>query len=173
MAIEASEGDFRNFIEEYNDESYLKLIAQFVDQLDVLQKENNILRDQYDFVATVSHQLRTPLTVINFGVDSLEKNVKESDAGRAISESAKELSSIVDTLLFFAEIGGRYSPKSKENLSVKELLSVAMEYSKKRAAAKNISVSVEMPAEDISIKGDMSALKRAVFWFADNGITYG
>lgn len=140
-----------------------------------VKKLENIRRD---FVANVSHELKTPITSIKGFVETLQdgaiKNPEETKRFlQIVSKHANRLNAIVDDLLSLSRLEEN---KDKRRLlfemnSVKKPIEDAIELAKTKADKKNITISHNCP-DDIKAKIDQPLLEQAVLNLIDNAIKY-
>ncbi|MCM8811428.1 MAG: ATP-binding protein [Candidatus Omnitrophica bacterium] len=130
-----------------------------------------------DFVANVSHELKTPLTVIRGAVETLlEGALNEENGGRPfvelISEESERLGRLVDDLLGLAQIESKGMLLTKQQMDVKRFLSEEIERHKGRAKAAGVSMTLEMKTPLQTLMADREQAGRAVSNLLDNAIKY-
>ena len=131
-----------------------------------------------DFVANVSHELKTPLTVVRGFLetvaDSLEEMSPEEAVGylRLAEEQAQRMQHLVDDLLALSELEtGNPAPRDEE-VSVPELIAdVASEARALSAGRHDIGVTVD-PAAPSMILGSGRELRSAFGNLASNAVRY-
>lgn len=133
-------------------------------------------RRRADFVAGVTHDLRTPLTGIRGFLETLDRlngSLSAEDRARYIgivSRQARTLESMVGELLLAAQAEHDHlHPAEQEPVDVAALLrAIVEEYAPD--AARRLAVDVETaPAETV---GDRSQLRRVVQNLVDNALKY-
>lgn len=129
-----------------------------------------------DFVANVSHELKTPLTSIRAAAETLlDGAIKDADYSRAflqtISEETDRLHRLVDDLLTLARVESRQTALNKERIPLRVFLEDQV--ARYRPLAKTHGVSLEMePAPETAILADRSQLAQAVNNLLENAIKY-
>jgi len=140
-----------------------------------LRMLENIRRD---FVANVSHELKTPITSIKGFVETLLAGAKNDpeEAGhflRIIDKQADRLSSIIDDLLNLSRIE-QEEEKGEiqlEERQIRDILSGAIQSCKASAEAKNINIELLCP-ENLQALIEARLLELAVVNLIDNAIKY-
>jgi signal transduction histidine kinase len=88
-------------------------------------REMNLSRRQSNFLLSVSHELKSPLTSINLGLETLKKRALSQEkivevADMALKES-RRLENLISTILTAAKVEHGYVPK-KEGLNLVDLI---------------------------------------------------
>ena len=140
-----------------------------------LRRLENMRRD---FVANVSHEIKTPLTAIKGFVETLHRgNVDDpQEAGRflgIIQKHADRLSSIVEDLLSLSRIEQEDEGKTikLEQGNVNDVFQSAMQICRSKAEEKDITIR-PVCEENISAIFDTTLLEQAVVNLLDNAIKY-
>ncbi len=140
-----------------------------------LHQLENIRRD---FVANVSHELKTPVTSIKGFVETLlEGAVEDRDETRRfleiIGKHTSRLNSIIEDLLSLSRL--EEERKTREisfiRTNVRPILQSAVELCQSRAEDKDISVRLNCE-RDLSAKVNAALLEQAVHNLVDNAIKY-
>jgi two-component system phosphate regulon sensor histidine kinase PhoR len=131
-----------------------------------------------DFVANVSHELKTPITSIKGFVEtlqegSLEKPQEAKQFLEIIARHADRLNAIVDDLLSLSRLEEDKEKRRLffENAYLRLVLVSAVELSKVKAEKKNITVELTC-GESIAAKINSVLIEQAVFNLIDNAIKY-
>ncbi|HAJ92842.1 MAG TPA: hypothetical protein DCO71_09575, partial [Gammaproteobacteria bacterium] len=131
-----------------------------------------------DFVANVSHELKTPVTTIVGFVETLLEGAKDSPEEldhflEIISRQADRLAAIIDDLLTLSRLESAPLDEildlSEQNL--KEILESCYQICRARADEKHISLKFVCPAA-LHVYADRSLLTQAVVNLVDNAIKY-
>ncbi|MFA5112568.1 MAG: ATP-binding protein, partial [Desulfobaccales bacterium] len=131
-----------------------------------------------DFVANVSHELKTPITSIKGFVETLlDGAIQEPDNAvnflNIIARHADRLNAIIDDLLSLSRIE-QDSDRGKIALAVSqvsEVLRKAVQVCRERAAAKDIAIDLTCPA-DLTAEINAPLLEQAVVNLIDNAVKY-
>jgi len=131
-----------------------------------------------DFVANVSHEIKTPLTAIKGFVETLHQGSVDDPEEVArflgiINKHVDRLSAIVEDLLSLSRIEQEDEGKTieLENGYIKEVFQSAMQICRPKAEEKNIALTPECD-DQISAKYDTTLLEQAVVNLLDNAIKY-
>ena len=148
------------------------LVADDVTQL---RKLENARRD---FVANVSHEIKTPLTAIKGFVETLQsgakKNPRELERFLGIIEThANRLESIVEDLLQLARMETKQDQKQIQFIenSVLKTVKSAVEASLPNALAKSVQIET-LCRSDVAIQQNAPLLEQALVNLIDNAIKY-
>lgn len=143
----------------------LKSMSENLEKKNILQK---------DFIANVSHDFKTPLSIIrNYSEAIYDDILDESDRKGYLKQIISEvdrLNSLVMDLLELSKLqGGAYSVH-KEYFDLKEFLTSFSYAFKSIADNKNINIIVSSP--DIQINADPKHLYRVLYNFIDNALKF-
>ncbi len=140
-----------------------------------LRRLENVRRD---FVANVSHELKTPITSIKGFVETLMDGAIDDRENAArfleiISRQVNRLDAIIGDLLTLSRIEKGFEVKpSRLNLgSLQNVLQAAIEMCEKKAADKGIEVRLECPP-DLQVPMNGHLLEQAVVNLVDNAVKY-
>jgi signal transduction histidine kinase len=157
-----------------------------VQEIDELARDLNRMAVQLDrlenlrldFVANVSHELKTPVTTIVGFVETLLGGAKDSPEELSrfleiVSRQAGRLAAIIDDLLTLTRLESAPLAEildlGEQNLE--EILESCYQICRARAEEKNISLTYACPAS-MRIYADRSLLTQAVVNLVDNAIKY-
>jgi signal transduction histidine kinase len=130
-----------------------------------------------EFVALVSHELRSPLTSIigylDLMIDSEAEPLSESQESflGAVYRNADRLNSLVNDLLFLAKIDSGKLDLELAEINLGVLLSQAAESARPSAEAKDIALKVEADS-DLLVHGDGGRLAQVVDNLVSNAIKF-
>lgn len=147
-------------------------IGQLATTFDLMiSRLNKVFESQKSFIADASHELRSPLTVIQGNLDLLKRNLSEierRESLRAIETESRRMTKIVSDLLLLAEVeSGQVS--LSELVSLKGLIAEEIGRAQSLAGQRRI-VTGDM--EDLSIVGDAYRLRQLLGNLVDNAIKY-
>ena len=131
-----------------------------------------------DLVANISHDIRTPLAVINGYTETLlEKGARLSIEERTqyleISlASVKSISRLVDDLFALSKLEAHDHTLNPEEFSLSELCQDLVMQMKPLAENHQVHIHLESPSELLSVSGDISMLERVLANLIDNALRY-
>jgi signal transduction histidine kinase len=128
------------------------------------------------FIADASHELKTPLTVINANAQLLKRWGDDEPAVRsesldAIITESQQLAGMVSGMLTLAKAdSGDQIPK--EPLSIDRLVGEVVAHARPRAERKSLALQAHLPNRDAIVVGDESLLRQLVNNLIDNAIKF-
>lgn len=156
----------------------LVLCAVAVQQV---RRTNEIARLRSDFVAGVSHELKTPLAQISLFAETLATRDRPFEErlqyARIISRESKRLGQLVDRILHFAGMtGGTGRADAREESDVNAEIADAIHAIEPLAAARGTSVALidHAPARaPVRAPLDRDAFRQLMLNLLDNGVKFG
>jgi two-component system, OmpR family, sensor histidine kinase SenX3 len=127
-----------------------------------------------DFVANVSHELKTPIGALGLLAETLvaepDAEVAQRLAGR-IHNEAFRVSRIIDDLLDLSRIESEEAP-SREPVLVNLVMADAIERVRATADQRGIEIVLHEPSPPIAVVGERRQLVSAMHALLENAITY-
>jgi PAS domain S-box-containing protein len=124
-------------------------------------------RGKDDFLAMLSHELRTPMTATLGWAGMLEKGPLPGEvvtaAAQAIAQSTRMQARLIDDLLDVSRIVAGKMQLASEPLLVADAIAAAVETVRAAAEAKQIRLDVRLIDSDARLQGDHDRLQQ-VFW---------
>ncbi|ABP67618.1 integral membrane sensor signal transduction histidine kinase [Caldicellulosiruptor saccharolyticus DSM 8903] len=129
-----------------------------------------------DFVANVSHELKTPLTSIKGFVETLKDGAIEDKeiAGKflnIIEVEVERLVRLINDLLYLSEIENAKIQVTEDDVNVKEVLEECIELLRFKAESKNIKMQLRLD-DKLKMKIHKDWLKQIFINLIDNAIVY-
>ena len=141
----------------------------------MLDKIENLIKQEKQFTSDASHELRTPISVIlaqgEYLLD-IAKGEKEKELAQTIVDKSKQVSKLVSRLLLLARIDQNRQKFNKEKVDLGVIIDVAVDSMKELAAQKDILLFSNVP-EGTIVDADESLLLSAITNLISNGIKYG
>lgn len=139
---------------------------------ETLERKNTLQRE---FVANVSHDFKTPLSVIRNCSEAIYDNIIDEDLKKSylkdIMGEVDRLNLLVMDILQLSKLQGGMDLLEKKNFNLSEFL-LSFENTFKLLAA-NKGIQLYITAPDIEICGDAKYLFRVVYNFIDNAVKFG
>jgi PAS domain S-box-containing protein len=129
-----------------------------------------------EFLAMLAHELRNPLAPIDTAAQLLriskadEKQVKQ--ASDIISRQVKHMTDLVDDLLDVSRVSRGLVELEKEQIDVKQVVSIAIEQARPLVEARKHSLNLKMGSEDAWVKGDKTRLVQVIANLLNNAAKY-
>lgn len=141
------------------------------------RRAERLARQQINFVAGVTHELRTPLAVICSAGENLADGIVDSPEkvaqyGHVVQREGRRLTDIVEQVLEFA---GAQSGKQRyefRSLSVTDLIYGALAVCKPQIQERDVDVETVIEENLPPVRGDAVAVKRALQNLISNAIKY-
>ena len=141
-------------------------------KLAVEQERVNILAR---FIEDVSHEFRTPLSVLYTGLDLIqrESDLQEATVRRlsAMKEQAHYIGSLVEDMLTMTQLDGQRS-FNVASLDLNQLLRDLYAQSLPRAEARQIALMLETAPQPIRLRAHPASLNRALSNLVDNALEF-
>jgi two-component system phosphate regulon sensor histidine kinase PhoR len=130
-----------------------------------------------DFVANVTHEIKTPLTAIIGFVETLEQGAIEDAASarkflQTIRENAGRLDRLVDDLLTLSNVELGETQLHVEGVSVADVLEKARMLIQTKADLKNIMIRTDLPAALPLIRADRDRAVQVLLNILDNAVKF-
>ena len=153
-----------------------KPLFEMRDKLEKAEEENRVLEKMRgEFVANVTHELKTPLTSISGFIETLQAGaINDTEiSGRFIDIIAIEterLKRLIDDILTLSDIENR-NQVNKTRINVKNSVESTVSFLKPIADERKIVLISEV-AEDMVIEGDEDRFRQMLFNLTENAIKY-
>jgi two-component system phosphate regulon sensor histidine kinase PhoR len=160
-----------NFIEGVFNEYKEGIVVVIQDVTEIRKLE----KMRKDFVANVTHELKTPLTSIKGYVEVL-KDKEDIDIKTRIrfldivEIETERLTDLINEILYLSDVENNKG--NVEEFNVNNTISEVIDIMNAIASTKNIQI-VFLKKENILLKGDRNRFKQMIINLVDNGIKYG
>ncbi len=149
-------------------------------RLELAGKESeNLMKLRNDFVANISHELRTPVTVIRGSLEALCDGVVEDpekirDYHKQMLNESISLQRLVNDLLDLTRLQNLDFKLEFKEINLFDILDDAVRSARHMATIKNIDVQFEFDedSKNISIRGDYGRLRQMMMIILDNAVKF-
>ena len=130
-----------------------------------------------DFVANVSHEIKTPLASIRGMVEtmiddpSMEASTQTEFLSRILRQTQR-LGNLVNDLMALSRFERDDVPLAQDDLDLRQILLEANARFRSPAEAKELRLSVDLPLEDVLVRGDSEALRQVFDNLLSNATRY-
>jgi len=146
------------------------IISRKVTNLIVLPVEET-MNKQKQFISDASHELKTPLAVIEANVDVLESQVGDNKWMKYIQSEITSMEKLINDLLFLAKMENNTNLQKNEIFSLSEEVNLVSSMFESMAYEKNISMSYKI-IDNIKIKANKEEIKQVLSILLDNAIKH-
>ena len=134
-------------------------------------------RLRQDFVANVSHELKTPLAVIKACIETLQDGAVEDPEVRGpflvqIAEQADRLHALILDLISLARIQSGAEAMEYQAVAVDEAVVNCLDRHRPRAEAKRLIVETVRPGAELTVWADEEAVGQILDNLVDNAVKY-
>lgn len=145
------------------------VLAQQVEELQRLSQ----MKD--DFLSTVSHELRAPLTNFRLAIDLLAISDSETERAQYLAILERECTretELINDLLDLQRLDANARQRDLENIELQSWLPTIVEPFRDRAVAQQQTLQVEIASELPPIASDPHSLKRILVELVNNACKY-
>lgn len=130
-----------------------------------------------EFIANISHELRTPMTTIaGFADGILDGTIPPEDEAkylRSIRDETRRLSRLVRDMLDVSQMKARASDETKRTVfDLTELVVQTLLSFESRATQKNLDVDPQLPDNHIMVRADKDAITQVIYNLLDNAVKF-
>ena len=129
-----------------------------------------------EFVSSVSHELKTPLTTIKLLAHVLQRSdiaeEEKLDYSKTIAIECDRQIDFVGNLLDLSRIESGAYKLRKTKVNVREVISSCVEVERHRVESLGLTLTTDVPAGLAPVSGDFEALRRVIRGLIDNAIKY-
>ncbi len=140
-------------------------------------REKEVERTKTEFVANVSHELKTPLASIKAYTEMLmDGEVSDTETVqefyKTISSEAERLHGMIDRILTISRIESGAVPVALEPVSMTAVIKQVMSVIAPQVQAKDIQIEEELPPVYYQVEADYELICQAVLNLASNAVKY-
>ena len=155
-----------------------KRVAERTFELNLLNEELKRMDNaRREFLADISHELRTPITVIRGEAEvtlrGADRNAEEyKDALQRIVELSQQLGKYVNDLLFLARADTANLQFEWNKVNLTELVASSVEDIQVMAGEYSLAVTLNAASEPLWVRGDKQRLRQVLFILGENACRY-
>ncbi len=137
-------------------------LKQYTEKLSGLNKMKS------NFVATISHEFRTPLTSIKAYCETLLKNAESIDRNImkefliVIEEESNRLMALIEDILDFSQMESGAVRFERTSCNMSEIVTVAANELEKNFESKRITLHTRVPHDEVKVRAERDLMKQLV-----------
>jgi signal transduction histidine kinase len=166
-------GNYDQNIAGYGSEEVSRLARAFNNMASEVSRSHRTLRE---FLANVSHELKTPLTSVQgFSQAMIDGALQEpedyAEAAKIINDEAVRMRGLVDDLLYLSQVEAGQVVLQSEDINPTQLLEQTRERFQRRAEQAEITIAVQ-PGTTAWLKADPRRIEQALANLVDNAVRH-
>ena len=161
-------------LDDHYSEEVHELALAFNNMAQSLQKSEY---QRQEFVANVSHELKTPMTTISGYVDGiLDGTIPEGRRNyylQIVSDETKRLSRLVRSMLDISQLQDQQMPEEKKmHFDLEEVMGQVLITFEKKITDKHLDVDVDMPEHPVYTMANKDAITQVIYNLLDNAVKF-
>ena len=171
-----AEGDFDVRMKDYGRSDEIgELAASFNRMAETLQQTE---RKRRDFIANISHELKTPMTTISGYVDGILDGTIPEDKREhylhIVSDETKRLSRLVRSMLDISQLQkeGGIPEEKKMHFDLEECAGQVLITFEKKINDKHLNVNVDMPEHPVYTMANPDYITQVIYNLIDNAVKF-
>jgi len=166
--------DSRVRVDESTSEEMQELALSFNNMASLLQKSEY---QRQEFVANVSHELKTPMTTIAGYVDGILDGTippqRHSYYLQIVSDETKRLSRLVRSMLDISQLQSQDIPEEKKmHFDLEEVMGTVLITFEKKITDKRLEVDVDMPEHPVFTIANKDYITQVIYNLLDNAVKF-
>lgn len=167
------QGDFDVRVAVTGDDEVAELAVAFNNMAESLARTEEMRRG---FIANVSHDLKTPMTIISGFIDGiLDGTIPPEESPKylhLVSDEVRRLSRLVTTLLDLAKLESDEVEFKTGPFDLCETIRQVLISFEKVIGERGLSLDLALDCDEITAKGDPDAIYRVIYNIIDNAIKF-
>ena len=141
-----------------------------------VEKERKLDKMRKDFISSVSHDLKTPLSLILGYAEGLKENVAQDQQDKdyycaVIMDEAEKMDRLVHDLLNLSQIESGFFQLNQETFNLSILLDELIQKYQPILLEKSISLDLQSPSESV-VHGDLMRVEQVLSNYLNNAIDH-
>lgn len=137
----------------------------------IVKPVEETMEKQKQFISDASHELKTPLAVIEANVDVLENKVGKNKWMEYIQSEITSMNKLINDLLFLAKTENIKTIKNKEQINISDEIKMVSSMFESVAYEKSVNIKYDIQ-EDIKVNVDKEDIKQITSILLDNAIKH-
>lgn len=168
------------FLANYNDtlnpaDNDIDFLEKLRNYLLLFIKENSLYNESH-YISDVSHELKTPLSIINSYTETMldmeeNKNGVNNKFLNIIYNNVNRMTKIISDILYVSKLDNAMQVRNFKNANLNNIINKAISQCYIEAASKNIQLKFNSENQ-VDIKGDSSLLEQSFINLLNNSINY-
>ena len=169
-----AEGDFDIRMNDYGrDDELGELAASFNNMAESLQQTE---RQRREFIANISHELKTPMTTIAGYTDGILDGTippeNERQYLQIISDESRRLSRLVRRMLDVSQLQAIDPLREGKHFDICESMRRVLISMEKKITDRNLDVDADIPEESILVLGDKDMITQVIYNLLENATKF-
>ena len=170
-----AEGDFDIRMNDYGrDDEMGELAASFNNMAETLQQTE---RQRREFIANISHELKTPMTTIAGYTDGILDGTippeNERQYLQIISDESRRLSRMVRRMLDVSQLQAMDPLRGGSHFDICESMRRVLISLEKKITDRDLDVDADIPEEPILVLGDNDLITQVIYNLLENAAKFG
>lgn len=127
---------------------------------------------QKQFITDASHELKTPLAIINTNTEVIEMEQGENDWTKSIHNQVNKLSKLVENLIVLSRMDEEKHELQKTDFSISDAVEETCEAFQSLAVSNNKRILLQVE-KNLTYCGNESSLRQLLSILLDNAVKYG
>ncbi len=155
--------------------AFERMAGRIREQVETLERTD---AERRDLVASVSHDLRTPLAALRGYLDTLRLDgasadpIRRSEYLAIASRHAERLGRLIDDLFELAKLDALRAPVATESFPIAELVQDVVQKFRGAADARGVRLEMEVGDEFPFVDADIGLIERVLTNLVDNGLRH-
>ena len=153
----------------------MDILSQRLSEAD--EERKRVQKQRQDFITNISHELRTPVTVIRGSLEALSDGVitesgQVKEYHKQMLNESKNLERLVNDLLELSRLQNTDFKIEMQELNICDVLKDSLRSASNLAKQKNINIQYSSDKDMFLIKGDYGRLRQMFLIVIDNAIKF-